>query len=83
MWRSLVAHLNGVQGAGCSNHLIPTMKDKGLRITTRKPFSFVLCWPYPAAILTTFLPSKIGMVSPKFRPPNSMENAVNWIAIRN
>ena len=30
MWRSLVAHLNGVQGAGGSNPLIPTIrKSKG------------------------------------------------------
>ena len=30
MWRSLVAHLHGVQGVGGSNPLIPTNKNKGL-----------------------------------------------------
>ena len=29
-WRSLVAHLNGVQGAGGSNPLVPTSYFKGL-----------------------------------------------------
>ncbi len=36
-WRSLVAHLNGVQGVGSSNLLAPTINTKGLR-KFRKPF---------------------------------------------
>jgi hypothetical protein len=31
-WRSLVAYLNGVQRAGGSNPLAPTMKIKGLAV---------------------------------------------------
>lgn len=35
MWRSLVAHLHGVQGVGGSNPLIPTKQDKGLGVKTQ------------------------------------------------
>jgi hypothetical protein len=31
-WRRLVAHLNGVQGVGGSNPLVPTRDFKGLAI---------------------------------------------------
>ena len=33
-WRSLVAHLNGVQGVGGSNPLVPTNVFNGLAIST-------------------------------------------------
>ncbi len=33
-WRSLVAHLNGVQGVGGSNPLVPTNVINGLAIPT-------------------------------------------------
>ena len=32
-WRSLVAHLNGVQGVASSNPAVPTSKDKGSRVS--------------------------------------------------
>ncbi len=38
-WRSLVAHLNGVQGVGGSNPLVPTSLFKGLQTNSLKPLS--------------------------------------------
>ena len=37
-WRSLEAHLNGVQGVGGSNPLVPTMKSRGYGSFTVAPF---------------------------------------------
>ena len=39
-WRSLVAYLNGVQRAGGSNPLAPTIKNQGVSQRLVSPFSF-------------------------------------------
>ncbi len=39
-WRSLVAHLNGVQGVGGSNPLVPTNVFNGLAIPTYSTHPF-------------------------------------------
>ena len=39
-WRSLVAYLNGVQRAGGSNPLAPTIKNQGVSQRLVCPFSF-------------------------------------------
>ncbi len=38
VWRSLVAHLHGVQGVGGSNPLTPTKRIKDLSLTLRSFF---------------------------------------------
>ena len=40
MWRSLVAHLHGVQGVEGSNPFTPTKNDEGLATQVANPFVF-------------------------------------------
>ncbi len=42
-WRSLVAHLNGVQGVGGSNPLVPTSLFKGLAVPYFPVCNFGVC----------------------------------------
>ena len=39
VWRSLVAHLHGVQGVEGSNPFAPTSNTKGFRLIAGNPFS--------------------------------------------
>ena len=41
MWRSLVAHLHGVQGVEGSNPLTPTNKIKDLKLILLSPYFYV------------------------------------------